>query len=221
MTNLHSTLRPCVVVIIVAAIASLAQGQATKTWVSGVGDDANACSRTAPCRTFTGVVAKTAIGGDISVLDSGSFGAVTITKSVTIDGTGSMATIVGPQSSGITINITNPADLAKTVRIRGVSMNGLGGGMDGITVLAAIKVSIEDTIIDGFSANGISVSAGQVFVRNTTIRNNANFGIKVASGAQVGISDVSVVFNGTGLAGPIVPFNNIVLYANKSGPVSP
>src|SRR5438094_1892466 len=67
--------------------ASMAQAQATRTWVSGVGDDANPCSRTAPCKTFAGAISKTAVGGEIDVLDPGGFGAVTITKSITIDGT--------------------------------------------------------------------------------------------------------------------------------------
>ena len=65
-----------------------AEAQATRTWVSGVGDDANPCSRTAPCKTFAGAISKTAAGGEINCLDPGGFGAVTITKSMTIDCTG-------------------------------------------------------------------------------------------------------------------------------------
>src|ERR1700720_1556194 len=65
-----------------------AHAQATRTWVSGVGDDANPCSRTAPCMTFAGAITKTAAGGEIDALDPGGFGAVTITKSITIDGGG-------------------------------------------------------------------------------------------------------------------------------------
>src|ERR1700685_738577 len=62
-----------------------AQAQATRTWISGVGDDANPCSRTAPCKTFAGAISKTAAGGEIDCLDPGGFGAVTITKSITLD----------------------------------------------------------------------------------------------------------------------------------------
>ncbi|MEK6280740.1 MAG: hypothetical protein AABN95_10340 [Acidobacteriota bacterium] len=222
MTNLRSTLHLCVVVIIVAVTASVAQGQASRTWVSGVGDDVNPCSRTTPCRTFAGAIAKTAIGGEIGVLDPSGYGVIVISKSVTIDGTGTMASVVaGSGSTGITINITNAADTARSVRIRGLSINGVGTGTHGINVIAASKVSIEDTIIDGFTRNGLNVAAGQVFVRNTTIRNNENLGISVAPGAQAGISDVSLVFNGTGMSGPIVPFNNVVFYANKNAPVGP
>lgn len=65
-----------------------ASAQAPRTWVSGVGDDANPCSRTAPCKTFAGAISKTAAGGEIDALDPGGFGALTITKAITIDGGG-------------------------------------------------------------------------------------------------------------------------------------
>jgi hypothetical protein len=69
--------------MIMATLFSVpANAQATRTWVSGVGDDANPCSRTAPCKTFAGAISKTAAGGEINVLDPGGFGAVTITKSI-------------------------------------------------------------------------------------------------------------------------------------------
>src|SRR5215212_8079119 len=78
--------------------------QATRTWVSGVGDDANPCSRTAPCKTFAGAISKTANNGEISVLDPGGFGTVTITKSVTINGTGTLAGILSAGTNGINVN---------------------------------------------------------------------------------------------------------------------
>src|SRR5205807_4349167 len=70
--------------LLAAAFAASASAQATRTWVSGVGDDANPCSRTAPCKTFPGAISKTAAGGEINCLDPGGFGGVTITKSITI-----------------------------------------------------------------------------------------------------------------------------------------
>src|SRR5262244_847012 len=87
-------------------ISSAAQAQASRTWVSGVGDDANPCSRTAPCKTFAGAISKTAAGGEIDALDPGGFGAVTITKSITLDGTGNLASILVSGTNGIVINIT-------------------------------------------------------------------------------------------------------------------
>lgn len=202
-------------VAVTLAFTSMAQAQATRTWVSGVGDDVNPCSRTAPCKTFAGAISKTAIGGEINAIDSGGFGAVTITKSITIDGTSNQASILASGTTGVTINIVDPKD-AKTVRLRGLSINGAGTGLHGILVTAANKVSIEDTVIDGFTINGITVRTGQVFIKNTNIRNNAGSGINVAAGAQAAISDVSVIYNGTGLAGDIKSFNNIVLYGNKN-----
>src|SRR6185295_11760212 len=85
--------------------ASVAQAQAPRTWVSGVGDDANPYSRTAPCKTFAGAISKTATGGYINALDPGGFGAVTITKSITIDGGPFMAGVLATLgSNGININ---------------------------------------------------------------------------------------------------------------------
>jgi len=88
MTSRRFLTRASIVLLATFAIATSAQAQATRTWVSGVGDDANPCSRTAPCKTFAGAISKTAAGGEISVLDPGGFGAVTITKSITINGDG-------------------------------------------------------------------------------------------------------------------------------------
>src|SRR5574338_693370 len=71
--------------VLTLGISSIANAQATRTWVSGVGDDANPCSRTAPCKTFAGAISKTAASGEINCLDPAGYGAVTITKAITID----------------------------------------------------------------------------------------------------------------------------------------
>src|SRR5882724_9179059 len=92
-------------VVLSCCISAPLAAQATRTWVSGVGDDANPCSRTAPCKTFAGAISKTAAGGEINVLDPGGFGALTITKAITIDATGgSIAGILVAAGSGITVN---------------------------------------------------------------------------------------------------------------------
>src|SRR5205823_12213271 len=83
--------------------ASAARAQASRTWVSGVGDDANPCSRTAPCKTFAGAISKTATGGEIDVLDPGGYGAVTITRSITIDGSNTQASVLAAGTNGIII----------------------------------------------------------------------------------------------------------------------
>src|SRR5260221_9213887 len=108
MKQLVFSVRVLVVLVFTLAFASLAQGQARRTWVSGVGDDATPCSRTAPCKTFAGAISKTAEGGEIDALDPGGFGQVTITKAITIDGghgSGWAAILVGT-GSGVIVNVT-------------------------------------------------------------------------------------------------------------------
>src|SRR5260221_8869915 len=143
---------------------------ATRTWVSGVGNDADPGSRTAPCKTFAGAISKTADGGEIDTLDPGGFGALTITKSLTIDGIGTFASILASGTTGIIINAAGIA-----VRLRRLSINGAGGGITGIRIVAASTVHIEDCHIFGFTAgaaHGINdqrTAGGKLFVTNTTI----------------------------------------------------
>src|SRR6478736_8418759 len=134
--------------------ASGAFAQATRTWVSGVGDDVNPCSRTAPCKTFAGAISKTATGGSINVLDPGGFGAVTITKSITIDGSESFSSITNSSTTGIIINAAGDAD----VILRGIDIMGGNapggtagscGGVAGISILAARSVRLDNVQISG------------------------------------------------------------------------
>jgi hypothetical protein len=113
---------------------SSAFAQAPRTWVSGVGDDVNPCSRTAPCKTFAGAISKTAPGGEISALDSGGFGSVTITKGITIDGTGVIASVLNSGGvNGITVN----AGVNDVVTLRNITINGVGTGLNGVRHLQA------------------------------------------------------------------------------------
>src|SRR5215204_7201674 len=98
------SLRTFVLITLALAFPLLVSAQATRTWVSGVGDDVNPCSRTAPCKTFAGAISKTAAGGEISALDPGGFGAVTITKAITINGEGTLAGILSSLTNGIIVN---------------------------------------------------------------------------------------------------------------------
>src|SRR3954447_10302959 len=118
--------------LVICLYAVPAQAQATRTWVSGVGDDANPCSRTAPCKTFAGAISKTASGGEINVLDPGGFGAVTITKPITISSIGFEAGVLVSGTNGIVINVPNATDF---VILRGLDIEGLGTGLSGVTVL--------------------------------------------------------------------------------------
>src|SRR5262245_22483412 len=109
--------------------ATFASAQATRTWVSGVGDDVNPCSRTAPCKTFAGAISKTAINGEINCMDPGGFGAVTITKSMTIDCSNTVGSIIASTINGVIINIgVTAGDPHRSVRLRGLSINGTGSG---------------------------------------------------------------------------------------------
>src|SRR6266481_2675994 len=132
MNKFRFTINALAVLVFTLAFASLAQAQATRTWVSGVGDDANPCSRTAPCKTFAGAISKTANFGEIDALDPGGFGQVTIIKSITLDGTGTLASILATTGSGVVIN-AGPAD---TVTLRGLSINGACLGSNGINILS-------------------------------------------------------------------------------------
>lgn len=157
-------------------VSMTAMSQATRTWVSGVGDDANPCSRTAPCKTLAGAISKTATGGEINVLDPGGFGAVTITKSITIDGGGVIGSILSSGTNGIIVNAPN-----SLVTIRNFSINGAGTtlGINGIRVLAIKKLLVENCSLSNFSANGIdfnSTTAAEIMINNTTIT-NASVGI--------------------------------------------
>ena len=195
------------------AIAAPAQAQATRTFVSGVGNDADPCSRTAPCKTFAGAFSKTFINGEIDCLDPGGFGAITITKSITIDCTGTFGSILASGTTGITINIAvNANDPFRTVRLRGFSINGTGAsgtigtrtGIRGISILQAATVMIEDVVISDFSQQGVSdtrLTGGKLFIRNSVIRNNTGTGIAAGATAtnNVSIENVHSINNGFGV----------------------
>jgi hypothetical protein len=174
------------IAMVTMAFASLAQAQATRTWVSGVGDDVNPCSRTAPCKTYAGAISKTAKDGEISTLDPGGFGGVTITKSMTINGTHGQGfgSILAAGANGVIINITDAGDVRKTVRLITLDINGASTGINGVRILAATRVFVEDCKIDGFTNRGITdertVAGGSLFVSDTTIRNNTQSHIVIA-----------------------------------------
>lgn len=169
------------IVLAAASLASAVQPASAqaRTWVSGVGDDANPCSRTAPCKTFAGAISKTATGGEISALDPGGFGAVTITKAITIDGGGGqVASVLVAGTNGIVVS----APAGQTVTLRNLRINGLGGtpsgGLNGIQFLTGGALHIENCTIFGFTQNGININlnsaaAVSVFVTDTVVSNSA------------------------------------------------
>src|ERR1700686_5346055 len=120
MTRLWFTIKILAIAIFTFAFASMAQAQATRTWVSGVGDDANPCSRTAPCKTFAGAISKTAPAGEIDVLDPGGFGAVTITKSITIRSDHIQAGVLVSGTNGVVVS----AGASDTIVLEGLDIEG-------------------------------------------------------------------------------------------------
>jgi len=178
------------VLFVTSLLATEAHAQATRTWVSGVGDDANPCSRTAPCKTFAGAISKTAAGGEISALDPGGFGAVTITKAITINGDGTLAGILNAGSNGIVIN----ALTTDKVIIRNVSINGATSGINGIRYLAGGQVVVDNVTISGCTTTGIDMSltatSGNLHVRDTRITKcTTGINVTTTSGAAVAVLD--------------------------------
>jgi hypothetical protein len=163
-------------------VVSAAQAQ-SRTWVSGTGNDADPCSREAPCKTFAGAISKTATGGQINVLDPGGYGALTITKAITIEGNGIIAGNLSSGISGFTINITTNLPSDKVV-IRNVEINGNNatGGFHGIRFLDGTELTIENVHIKNFTGSGISVSTAQsstTNIKNVTTDNLAAAGVSV------------------------------------------
>jgi hypothetical protein len=213
MSKVRFTVNALAVSCLILFVTSLAQAQATRTWVSGVGDDANPCSRTAPCKTFAGAISKTADGGEIDALDSGGFGAVTVTKSITLDGTGTIASILNAGTNGINANDVSAASGpgTKTMIFRNITIQGAGSGFIGINIPSAKAVIVEGVAISGQlsgSGRGISdtrtVTGGSLYVSNSDIRNNSGSGIVVipASGSpilQATVNNTRLENNGTSI----------------------
>jgi hypothetical protein len=176
--KLISSVLTCVV--LAALLAAPAHAQATRTWVSGVGDDANPCSRTAPCKTFAGAISKTAPGGEISVLDPGGFGAVTITKSITLNGDGTLASILVSGTNAIIIN----AAATDRITIRNISFQGLLTGINAIELLAGGTLIVDHVNINGFTGAGVlaslSATGSSVFVQDTNVT-NCGTGVRLTS----------------------------------------
>ena len=178
----------------------------SRTWVSGVGDDMFPCSRTAPCKTFSGAISKTGVNGEINCLDPGAYGAVTITKSIQIDCHEVFAGTTHPAGNGVAIAFDSFAgtDTRKSVRLRNLNFSGVDTGLRGISItggaaVTGTEVYIEDCRIDGnFGSPGNGIrdarsGGGLLSVSNTIIRNMAGAGIGTAP--SNGAATLKVVIN--------------------------
>ena len=187
--------------------SSLAQAQATRTFVFSNGDDGNPCSRSAPCRTFSGAIAKTNDGGEIDVVDAGSYGGLTILKSVTIDGGGNFAGITAAGTTGVTVNNSDAV-----VTLRNISFNGATTGTIGVRIVSAKSVTIEGCQIFKFrgtagTTSGRAISderttaGGKLTVINSTINDNSANAVVVVppsgtSGVTALLDNVRIFDNG-------------------------
>jgi hypothetical protein len=203
-----STLAVCLMLL-----AGGAQAQATRTWVSGVGDDVNPCSRTAPCKTWAGAISKTAAGGEMNALDPGGFGTLTITKSIVVDGGSAFASTLNSGGiNGIVINdsLSATPNAAKVV-LRNLNINGAGStpGLNGVRFLSGKELTLENVFITNQSSRGVDIlrstgaPLGIVNIINTTIQN-------VGAGA--------IVTNASGTPGPVkVMITNSRMMNSASG----
>src|SRR5258708_37417660 len=185
------------------AIAVLANAQHTRTWVSGVGDDVNPCSRTAPCKTFAGAISKTAAGGIINCLDPGGFGAVTITKSLTIDCTGTFGSVL---SSGVQGIIINGLTTDKIV-LRGIDINGAGTtlGTNGVNVIQAASVALFNVRIANYSGAGVE-----------TTNSSTQIGLSLDN-CQVLNTGTGVLVNSTAAGSTVLTVSNSQIENNGTG----
>jgi hypothetical protein len=229
MNKFRFTLMALAIMAFTLMISSSAQAQATRTWVSGVGDDANPCSRTAPCKTFAGAISKTATGGEIDVLDPGGFGAVTITKSITIDGGPFEAGVLVSATNGIIINAGTANASTSVVALRNLDFNGVGTGLNGIRILNAQNVIVDHCQIYGFKGNpGRAISdertqtspVPMLFVNDCYIRDNVGgiaAGVVSAGSTRVVIDNTRI--QGNSQTGVFANFGAVLMvrFCNISG----
>ena len=218
--------------LVALAVPASASAQATRTWVSGVGDDVNPCSRTAPCKTFAGAISKTAAGGIIMAMDDGGFGTLTITKPITVDGGRHQAGMLASGGiTGVNINIdpaTQPANFVnngrvvlKNLKIEGnTSIPSAGGftpGLNGVNIVNARNVKIINSDIGFFSRSGVFVAPAngtplmKVAVIDSYLHDNTGPGLLSAppgtSAARVSVRRSALDDNGCGLAASRFGFN--------------
>ncbi len=191
-----------------------ASAQATRTWVSGVGDDVNPCSRTAPCKTFAGAISKTAAGGEINCLYPAGFGGVTTIKAMTFNCGYTLGSVLVAGGPGITVN----AGVNDRVTIRGIQLTGINKtvtpGTIGVSILGAKSVSIEDSVISNFSQQGVldarTAGSTKLSIRNTIISNNNAAGVSLtATGNSFTVLDNVLSLNN--LNGVSVATSNTVM----------
>src|SRR6266508_4878936 len=209
-TSLSLTLVATSLVLVLPAAP--AHAQATRTWVSGVGDDANPCSRTAPCKTFAGAISKTATGGEINCLDPGGFGALTITKAIQVI----CFVEAGVLASGVNGIIVNAG--TAEVLLQGLDIEGVNTGLNGVQILSASKVTIQNCSIRNFTQNGVNaaVAGARVVVVDSFIySNNGGVNIGAAGVAAVGLVLRTTIDNHPAFSVSVANTSVLIMSASK------
>lgn len=216
--------------------------QATRTWISGVGDDVNPCSRTAPCKTFQGAYAKTATGGEINIIDPGNYGPLTIDKSIIVNGYGSAAGILMVGINGITVNAgpddviilrnlyingfsSSPGGIKYTsggqLHVENCNISGMYPGSPGIWVDHSGKglLTVRETVITGppASMHGIQINTASDTVKvllNQVNISGVNIGVYAQNRAQVNVANSTISGNTTGV---LATYNTSVIRLSNTG----
>jgi hypothetical protein len=171
-----------------------AQAQNARSFVSGHGLDTNTCTLAAPCRTFAVAYTKTNAGGEIDVLDTAGYGALTIDHAISIVNEGSIASVLVP-SGGTGIGILINAGASDAVSLRGLTIEGAGSGVIGIQFNSGKSLTIENCVIRHVVNDGIEFdpnSASSLSISNSVVSDNGLSGIVVA---PTGSGAVTAVFN--------------------------
>jgi len=208
---------------------SSAFAQPLRTWVSGTGNDADPCSRTAPCKSFSAALAATAAGGEISVLDPGGYGSVTITKPITISGVGTQAGILVSGATAVNISIAGPlaAPLTATVTLRNIQIVGAAGvgspGVIGVLVTSpmATKVILDNVNIRGFGDSGVRAEgANKVSINGGVFSENGGIAIHAIDTSSINVANAQIVGNNIAVQadlGSTIRLSNNDVYDNKTG----
>lgn len=199
--------------ILLLFASGTAFAQATRTWVSGVGDDANPCSRTAPCKTWAGAISKTATGGMINCIDPGGFGAVTITKSITISCKHVEGSSLASLSNGIVIN-----GAGIDVVLRGLDIDGsptASPGLNGIRFLQGASLIVEDCVIRDFK--GAAPNGYGIIIMNSSLVANVHVINSNISGNGTGTTGAGIQIAPSGTGGAKVTITNSVFSSNVVG----
>jgi hypothetical protein len=214
--------------------AATVNAQATRTWVSGVGDDVNPCSRTAPCKTFAGAISKTAEGGEISVLDPGGYGSLTINKALTVDGSkgAGYGHVLASGTNGFTVNVTSGVNVNSAIVIlRNLTVNGISQssslkGVHGVNHIKAHQLIVEECVFENLTTTGINQSslatAGKLSVFDCSFSNivtgillNTSSGTSISQIEDCRFSNISNGINTT--ANAFVTVRNCSFAATNGG----